>query len=84
MGSSFFKGKSSGLPITGSNQNQLARALNAGQYGARSAGIGAQKSLGVAAGINKAAVADFISREPFDRFPSFHSAISRLQSRMEL
>ena len=57
MGSSFFKGKSSGLPITGSNQNQLARALNAGQYGARSAGIGAQKSLGVAAGINTDAVA---------------------------
>ena len=57
MGTAFFKGKSSGLPITGSNQNQLSRALNAGQYGARSAGIGAQKSLGVAAGINKAAVA---------------------------
>ena len=43
MGSSFFKGK--GTPISGGNQNQEARALGAGQYAARGAGIGAQKDL---------------------------------------
>ena len=43
MGTSFFKGK--GSPITGGNQNMEARAIGAGQYGARGAGIGAQKTL---------------------------------------
>jgi hypothetical protein len=55
MGSSFFKGK--GSPITGGNQNMEARALGAGQYAARGAGIGAQKSLGKAEGINSKAIA---------------------------
>ncbi len=54
MGSSFFKGAGAEPKITGSNTNQLARGLNAGQYGARSAGIGAQKDLMQAAAINKA------------------------------
>ena len=46
MGSSFFKGR--GAPISGGNQNQEARAIGAGQYAARGAGIGAQKALGQA------------------------------------
>jgi hypothetical protein len=57
MGSGFFKkGVGHSNPITGSNTNQLARGLNAGAYGARSAGIGAQKTLATAAGINSAAI----------------------------
>jgi len=54
MGSSFFKGQSAEPKIVGSNTNQLARGLNAGQYGARSAGMAAQKGLGAALAINKA------------------------------
>lgn len=55
MGTQFFKaGKPSA--ITGSNTNQLARGLNSGQYGARASGQAAQKALGVAQGINAAAI----------------------------
>jgi hypothetical protein len=54
VGTSFFKGKPSA--ISGGNTTQLARALNAGQYGARSAGIGAQKALTGALGANNAAI----------------------------
>ena len=44
MGSAnFFKGKAP--TMSGGNQNMEARAIGAGQYGARSAGLGAQKSL---------------------------------------
>lgn len=54
MGSQFFKaGKPS--TISGGNTNQLARGLNSGQYGARTAAVGDQKALGVASGINNAA-----------------------------
>jgi hypothetical protein len=55
MGTSFFKG-SHPTPITGSNTNQLARSVNAGAYGARTAGIGAQKALAGALGANNAAI----------------------------
>ena len=54
MGTSFFKGHPS--PIGEGNVNQLARGLNAGQYGARTAAIGAQKALGGASAANSAAV----------------------------
>jgi len=54
MGTSFFKGKAP--TISGGNTTQLARALNAGQYGARSAAIGAQKALGGATAANNAAL----------------------------
>jgi hypothetical protein len=54
MGTSFFKGKAPA--ITGSNTNQLARGLNAGQYGARLASVGAQKDIGAAQGIDAAAI----------------------------
>ena len=54
MGTSFFKGKPS--PIGGGNVNQLARGLNAGQYGARTAAIGAQKALSGATAANNAAL----------------------------
>jgi hypothetical protein len=57
VGTSFFKGnKQHAAPVTGSNTTQLARALNAGQYGARGAGIGAQKALAGAQAVNKAAI----------------------------
>ena len=45
MGSSFFKGQGKGPSITGGNQNMEARAIGAGQYGARSAGMAAQKDI---------------------------------------
>lgn len=56
MGTSFFKGNKPGA-ITGSNTNQLNRALSSGAYGARSAGIGAQKDLGAASALNSKAIA---------------------------
>jgi hypothetical protein len=55
MGSSFFKGiQGRGPKITDSGQNLAARALGAGQYAARSAGMGAQKDIAAAQAINKA------------------------------
>jgi hypothetical protein len=54
MGTSYFKGKGGGPPIVGSSTQQLARGLNAGQYGTRSAGVGAQKDVAAAMAINKA------------------------------
>jgi hypothetical protein len=53
MGSSFFQ-KGGQPKIVGSNQGLEARAIGSSAYGARTAGAGAQKSLGVAAAINKA------------------------------
>jgi hypothetical protein len=55
MGTSFFKGKPGA--ITGSNVNQLARGLNAGQYGAQRAGLAEQKALGGAQKANAQAIA---------------------------
>lgn len=54
MGSSFFKNKSG--PINGGgNPGLLARSIGASASGAKGAGIGAQKALGAAQAINKAA-----------------------------
>ena len=54
MGTSFFKGKAP--TVSGGSVNQLARGLNAGQYGARSAAIGEQKALAGATAANNAAL----------------------------
>lgn len=54
MGSSFFKNK--GTPISGGNPGLEARAIGSIGYGARSAAGGAAKTLGVAQGINNAAI----------------------------
>jgi hypothetical protein len=51
MGTHFFQKPG---PISGSNTNQLARAVNSGTYGARAASVGDQKDIGAAQGINKA------------------------------
>lgn len=53
MGTSFFKA-GGGPKISGTGQNMEARAIGSSVYGARGAAAGAQKSLGVAAGLNKA------------------------------
>ncbi len=55
MGTSFFKGQHA-APVTGSNTTQLSKALSAGAYGARSAGIGQQKALAPTLAINAAAI----------------------------
>jgi hypothetical protein len=57
MGSNFFKGAGHAGGIGPGNMNQMARAEGTGAYGARTAGIGAQKSLGQAQAVNKAAIA---------------------------
>jgi hypothetical protein len=58
LGSSFFKGGAGRAPTIGTgNMNQMARAEGTGAYGARGAGIAAQKSLGGAQAANKAAMA---------------------------
>jgi hypothetical protein len=58
VGSSFFKGKGAhGPSIDGGNQGLEARAIGSGAYGARGAAMSAQKSLGAALAVNKAAVA---------------------------
>jgi hypothetical protein len=57
MGSSFFKGGAGRpAPIGAGNMNQMARAEGTGAYGARGAGIAAQKALGGAQAVNKAAI----------------------------
>jgi hypothetical protein len=54
VGSSFFKGK--GPAIGGGNQGLEARAIGSSAYAARGAGAAAQKGIGVAQGINNAAI----------------------------
>jgi hypothetical protein len=53
MGTHFFAGKAP--QISGGPQNMEARAIGSGIYAARGAAAGAQKDLGAAQGINKAA-----------------------------
>ena len=53
MGTHFFAGKSP--QIGGGAQNMEARAIGSGIYAARGAAAGAQKDIGAAMGINKAA-----------------------------
>jgi hypothetical protein len=64
MGSSFFKGKGGhGPAITGGGNPGLeARAMGAAVSGGRGSAIGAQKSLGAASAINKAAFAPKIQK----------------------
>ena len=54
MGSSFFKGKAPSF--SGSNMGQEARAIGSGTYAARNSGMAAQKDIGAAQAINKAAI----------------------------
>jgi hypothetical protein len=55
MGTSFFKSAGAApKALSGGPQNAEARAIGAGGYASRSAGMGASKSLGVAEAINKA------------------------------
>lgn len=56
MGSSFFKGMGKGPAIGGGNPGLEARAIGSSTYGSRAAGIGAQKDIGMAQGINNAAI----------------------------
>lgn len=56
MGSSFFKGQGKGPAISGGNPGLEARAIGASNYAARGAGAAAQKGIGVAQGINNAAI----------------------------
>ncbi len=51
MGTHFFKSPQ----LSGVSQNLEARAIGAGTYAARGAAVGAQKDIGAAQGINKAA-----------------------------
>jgi len=59
MGTSFFRGaggpKIGGPKIGGAPQNMEARAIGSGVYAARGAAAGAQKDIGAASAINKAA-----------------------------
>jgi hypothetical protein len=55
MGSNFFKGQGKGPAISGGNQGLEARAIGSSAYGVRTAGSGAQRDIGAADTINKAA-----------------------------
>jgi hypothetical protein len=55
MGTNFFKSKAPN--ISGGNPGLEARAIGAAAYGSKGAAIGAQKDIGAAQGINKAAIA---------------------------